>query len=116
MRYARLPQSEDTEEVSHYRDFVIVTPVGADHQIDRSLSMDELLKLSRLASHTKLPAIFSLMPINPAYKTYPLVLTDGVGNCIMQVSLPASVASGGAADHVKLAVVLLTPPKEDGGS
>lgn len=116
MRYAQLRESEDTDEISHFRDFVLVSPVLEDKQVDQVLSPDELQKLSRMASRTSKPAIFPFVPSNPAYKKLPAVLTDGVGNCIMQVSLPGKGADGSQSQPVEFALILLTPEKESGVS
>ena len=116
LRYAQLKPTDETEEVSHFRDFVMVSPVGADEHVDQVLSQEDLEKLSRLASRTAKPAIFPLVPFNPAYKQLPVVLTDGIGNCIVQVSLPGKSADGKQSQPLEFALILLTPPKESGVS
>jgi len=118
LRYAQLTPDDETQEASHgrFRDFLVVSPASADEHPDQVLSLDELQKLSRLASRSTKPAIFPLVPFNPAYKQMPVVLTDGMGNCLMQVSLPGNLSDGSKSQPLEFAVILLTPPKTTGES
>jgi len=115
MRYAQIPQDGNHMGVSEYRDFVLLSPLSADTQLDKTLSFDDLVNLSRKSAGTGHPAVISLTPPNPAYKKLPALVQDDQGNCSLQVDLRESPTSGPAQD-VKLAILLVTAPKELGGS
>jgi hypothetical protein len=115
MRYAQIPQDGNHMGVSEYRDFVLLSPLSADTQLDKTLSFDDLVNLSRKAAGTGHPAVISLAPPNPAYKKLPALLQDDQGNCSLQVDLHENPTSGTPQD-VKLAILLVTAPKESGGS
>ena len=115
MRYALIPQDGNHMGVSEYRDFVLLSPLSADTELDKVLSFDDLVNLSRKASGTGHPAVIGLAPPNPAYKKLPALVQDDQGNCSLQVDLRENPTSGAAQD-VKLAILLVTAPKESGGS
>jgi len=115
MRYALIPQDGNHMGVSEYRDFVLLSPLSADTELDKVLSFDDLVNLSRKASGTGHPAVISLAAPNPAYKKLPALVQDDQGNCSLQVDLREN-PTGGAAQDVKLAILLVTAPKESGGS
>ena len=115
MRYAQIPQDGNHMGVSEYRDFILLSPLSADTQLDKTLPFDDLVNLSRKATGTGHPAVISLGPPNPAYKKLPALLQDDQGNCSLQVDLHESPTTGSAPD-VKLAILLVTAPKESGGS
>jgi len=115
MRYAQIPQDGNHMGVSEYRDFVLLSPLSADTQLDKTLSFDDLVNLSRKAAGTGHPAVISLAPPNPAYKKLPALLQDDQGNCSLQVDLHENPTSGAPQD-VKLVILLVTAPKESGGS
>lgn len=114
MRYAQVPQDGNHMGVSQYRDFLLLIPARADTQPDKVLSFDELVKLSRLATGTGHPAVMSLVPANPNYKKLPAVVADDQGNCALQVQVHERSPAG--AQDAALAILLVTPPKEEGGS
>ncbi|HUI44317.1 MAG TPA: hypothetical protein VL523_20320 [Terriglobia bacterium] len=114
MRYAQIPQDGNHMGVSQYRDFLLLSPVGADAQVGMALSFDDLLNLSRRASGTSHPAVMSLAAANPAYKKLPAVVADDQGNCSIQALLHETSAAG--VQEMAVALVLITPAKEGGGS
>lgn len=115
MRYAQIPEDGNHMGVSQYRDFVLLSPLSADTQLDKVLAFDDLVNLSRKAAGTGHPAVISLGPANPAYKKLPALLQDDQGNCSLQVDLQENPPAGAPQD-VKLAILLVTAPKESGGS
>jgi len=114
MRYAQVPPDNDQAGSSQYQDFLLLSPMGADSQVTETLPFNQMARLSALATGTGHPALMSLVPANPAYKRLPAVVADDVGNCALQASVREE-PEGGARD-VELALLLLTPPKEEGGS
>jgi hypothetical protein len=116
MRYAQMPPDGEHKDVNPYRDFVLLSPVSVDREPDKVLGMDELLKWSRLASHGRHPAIMSLVPTAAGYKNSPAVRTDDAGTCILQVKLHAKPEKSGSPQEVTLAIIMVTPIKENGAS
>ena len=62
LRYALLPNDANHLGVAPNRDFVLLTPVGADASPDATPKPDELVELSRKATGTRHPAPLSLAP------------------------------------------------------
>ncbi len=114
MRYVQFPPDNSEIGSSQYSDFLLLSPMTADWQVTKVLSFDEVVRLSRIATGTGHPALMSLVPVNPAYKRLPAVVADDVGNCAVQASLREESEAG--PRDLKLALLLLTPPKEEGGS
>jgi hypothetical protein len=114
MRYAQIPQDGNHMGVSMYRDFLLLSPLAADTQLDKVLPFDDLVNLSRRATGTGHPAVMSLVTPNPAYKKLPAVVADDQGNCSIQASLHEKGPSG--EQNAPLTLLLVTPPKENGGS
>ena len=114
MRYAQIPQDGNHMGASQYRDFLLLSPIAADTQLDKVLSFDDLVNLSRRSTGTGHPAVMSLVSPNPAYKKLPAVVADDQGNCSIQASLHEK--GPGGDQNTPLALLLVTPPKENGGS
>jgi hypothetical protein len=86
LRYALLPQDGNHMGVNPYRDFLLLSPVAADTQIDKPLQPPDLYKLSRQASGTNHPAVMSLVPTAQG-ATFPSVGQDDQGHTLLQVKL-----------------------------
>ena len=114
MRYGQIPQDGNHMGVSQYRDFLLLSPVAADTQYDKVLSFNDLVNVSRKTTGTGHPAVFFVNPANPAYKKLPAVVADDQGNCSIQVDLHETGPSG--PEDVQFELLLVTPPKESGGS
>jgi hypothetical protein len=114
MRYGQIPQDGNHMGASQYRDFLLLSPLAADTQPDKVLAFDDLVNLSRRSTGTGHPAVMSLVTPNPAYKKLPAVVSDDQGNCSIQASLHEKGPSG--EQNAPLALLLVTPPKENGGS
>jgi hypothetical protein len=114
MRYAQVPPASDEAGSSEYQDFLLLSPMGVDSLVTQALPWDQMIRVSSAATGTGHPALMSLVPVNPAYKRLPAVVADDVGNCALQVSLREESEAG--PRDVELALLLLTPPKEEGGS
>lgn len=111
MRYVQVPAGSDEAEKAEYRDFLLLTPMAADVDVTKPLSFDEASRMSSKAAGTEHPVLMSLVPANPAYKTLPAVVADDLGNCALQAKLQDATGS-----QYVLSLLLLTPPKEEGGS
>ncbi len=115
MRYAIMPKDSEHKDVNPYRDFVVLSPVSVDRDPNKELSMEELMRSSHFASRSKHPAIMSLVPADPARKEAVAVRTDDTGGCVLQVHLHTRAAKGEMAEQA-VAIVLVTPSKENGAS
>ena len=111
MRYVQVPAGSDEADKAEYRDFLLLTPMAADVDVTKPLSFDEASRMSAKAAGTEHPVLMSLVPANPAYKTLPAVVADDLGNCALQAKLQDATGS-----QYVLSLLLLTPPKEEGGS
>jgi hypothetical protein len=117
MRYAQMPKDKEHKDVSPYRDFVILSPINLDKDYTRVLPMDELLERSRIASRSEHPAVLSLVPVKTIYKDFPGLLADDTGRCVLQVKLHLNTSTvAGKRSELPLAIVLVTPEKDEGGS
>jgi hypothetical protein len=100
LRYALLPQDGNHMGVNPYRDFLLLSPVAADTQIDKPLQPPDLYKLSRQASGTNHPAVMSLVP--PAQgASLPSLGQDDQGHTVLQLKL------GTAAGGLPIALVVV---------
>ncbi len=70
LRYARHPVDGNHMGVAPYRDFLLLAPAAADASI-APLAMTDLLNLSRKASGTGHPSVWSLIPAEGASGTAP---------------------------------------------
>ena len=100
LRYALLPQDGNHMGVNPYRDFLLLSPVAADTQIDKPLPPLDLYKLSRQASGTNHPAVMSLVPTAKG-ATFPSLGQDDQGHTLLQVKL----GTGGGNLPIALVVV-----------
>jgi hypothetical protein len=97
-------------------DFVVLSPAALDRDPARVVPRLELIRLSRMASHTKEPATMSLIEVTAARKTFPDVTTDYAGTCVLQVKLHLKPRKGGTVQDLAMAIVVLTPLVEGEGS
>ena len=116
MRYVQMPDDKAHKDVNPYRDFVLLSSVSVDRQPDRVLTMEDMLRWSRLASRSHHPAIMGLVPVDVSYKKFPGVRTDDSGSCILQVKLRLSPEKSGPPRDLTFAIVLVTPIREGGES
>lgn len=121
MRYAQISEElaekykgdqdreENNDRINPFRDFVMLSPVRADRQIDRTLTFSQMLTLSRLASERKAPALFSLVQVNPAYKDPTLLIPNDLGECALQVTLRQTVHKKGQSPAFPLSILVVVP-------
>jgi hypothetical protein len=114
MRYAA---TEDPEHKSQYKDFLVLSPVSVDRDPGKILGMDELFRMSRIASRSKNPALLSMVPVaDIGRKEFPGVRSDDAGTCIFDVKLHSKPEKGGFSEDIRAAVILVTPILENGAS
>lgn len=115
MRYGIL-QAGIGEHGPELGDFVLLSPAALDHDPARVVPASELIRLSRVASRTKEPAVMNLIEVTVARKDFPGVTTDYAGTCVMQVKLHVKPGKGAAPQDLALALVVMTPLVEGEGS
>ena len=113
LRYGRVGVDLGTGQPT---DGVVVSPASVDLHVGQSLPLDELTRISRLGSRTKNPAVMTLLPFNAAYKSFPSIVADDQGNCILQVQLQVQAAGSQKTESMPIALLLITPEREDGDS
>lgn len=114
MRYVQLEQDGDDHAVSPYRDFVILSPGWSDKDPAAMVSLDELHKRGMLTSHRDEPAVLSLVPVNPAYKTFPWPVADDRGFCTLQIRVRQQL--DGKTSEFPLGIIVVRPMWENEGS
>jgi hypothetical protein len=100
LRYALLPQDGNHMGVNPYRDFLLLSPMAADTQIDKPLPLPDLYKLSRQASGTNHPAVMSLVPTAQG-ASFPSLGQDDQGHSVLQLKL------GTAGGDLPIALVVV---------
>jgi hypothetical protein len=97
-------------------DFVLLSPAKLDRDPNRVVASSELLNLSRQASGTDQPAVLSLVAVDQNSKDFPDVLMADDGSCVLQVKLHLKPAPGLSTKELAFAIIVATPPDEEGGS
>jgi hypothetical protein len=104
LRYAQIPQNGNHMGVSTYRDFLLLSLVSADTAIDKPLSFDALVQLSRQASGTGHPAVLSLAPATET-KAAPAAFQDDQGHWVLQVQVAGKSPAG--EQNFSLGIILV---------
>ena len=91
LRYALVPQDGNHMGVSAYRDFLLLSPVAADTQLDQALTFEALAALSKKASGTNHPAVLTMIPATDA-GALPAAVHDDQGHWGLQIK--AKTAAG----------------------
>ncbi len=114
MRYGVAPENPE-ERRSSPKDFVLLSPVSVDRDPGRTIGGDDLTHMSRLASHGKQPAVLSLVPVTAGQKDVN-VRTDDTGTCVLQFRVKLILEKGESAADQAVAMVVVTPIKDNSGS
>lgn len=83
IRYGLIPQDGNHMGVNPTRDAFVLAPVSADSDPDKTLSFDDLVKASRLASGTPHPGF--LVGAAASGTTFPSIFKDDSGNIDLQM-------------------------------
>jgi len=83
LRYVLIPQNGSHMGVNPYRDAFVLAPVSADHDPDKVLSFEDLVKLGEQASGTPHPGFLVGAPVSGG--TFPSVAKDDSGNWNVQM-------------------------------
>jgi hypothetical protein len=97
LRFMLEPVNGNHQGVSPYRDFLLASPAALDTS-DATISTDDLLKLSRKASGTGHPSVWSLVPADSAPATLPGIVHQQEDSdlwiAFFQAPLPTPVKMG----------------------
>jgi|SRR5215472_219364 len=94
LRYAQLPENGNHMGVAPQRDFVLASPAAAD-QNPSTLTIDQTLALSRKATGSNHPSVWSLAPAEDHPKSLPSVFHLDDGDLwLVEFSLPLEGATG----------------------
>ena len=111
LRYALTPQDGNHMGVNPTRDFVLMSPVAQDTQVDKVLPFADLLKLSKQASGTNHPAILTMDPAGTGATSS--VVQNSQGFTVLQAQAQGKTAAGHAQLlNVAIVVVGQAPPTE----
>ena len=94
LRYAVMPSDGAHMGASEYPDFLLVVPVADDPNPDAVFPFAGLVDLSRKATGTRHPGVFSLT--RPSGTTIPSVTTNDQGHVVLQFKTIALVVKGHA--------------------
>ncbi len=68
MRYSYFPQNGDHQGVAPQRDFILLTPIAVDTDLGKNPDFDALMEMSRKASGTPHPSVFSFWKEEEEFK------------------------------------------------
>lgn len=114
MRYGVGPENPE-EKQSPAKAFLLLSPVSVDRDPAKGLSPDDLNHMSRMASHGKQPAVLNLVPVTQGQKE-PGVRTDDSGTCVLQFKVKLSGEKDATTKDQPMAMVVVTPIKDNSGS
>jgi hypothetical protein len=111
LRYGQTPQDGNHMGVNPTRDFLVMSPVAQDTNLSATFSLQDLVKLSKVASGTNHPAILELDPQGSG--AAPSLTQDGEGYTVLSAQAEGKTAAG-AAQPLNIAVVVVgeAPPTE----
>jgi hypothetical protein len=92
LRFMLEPVNGNHQGVSPYRDFLLAVPAALDTS-DATIPTDDLLKLSRKASGTGHPSVWSLIPADSAPATLPAIAHQQEDADLWVVYFPAPLAT-----------------------
>ena len=86
MRFVLIPQDGAHMGVFQTRDSIVLSPASADTAVEKNLSFDEMVALSRQASGTPHPAFLVMSAVYDS-QNLPAVAKDDLGNWDLQLKL-----------------------------
>ncbi len=89
LRYALIPQDGAHMGVYQSRDSLVMTPAGADTDLDKDLSFEEMVKLSRMVSGTPHPGFLVMGEVQDGQE-FPSVVEDYSGYINLQMKVPGT--------------------------
>ncbi len=114
MRYAVLPAGTG-EHGPEAGDFVVLSPIALDQDPERTLSLDELVRLGKLVSQGEEAARMQLVRSETTKNSLPQVTMDNSGIGTVHFKLHLAGTKGVSAQELELSLLVVTP-KPDLGS
>lgn len=111
LRYGQTPQDGNHMGVNPTRDFLVMSPVGQDTNLSATYSLQDLVKMSKLASGTNHPAILEMDP--PGSGASASVTQNSLGYTVLSAQAQSKTAAGQAQPlNISIVVVGQAPPTE----
>jgi len=114
MRYAVLSGIKENDPAPD--EFLVLSPVTLDRDLQRVLPIDQIVRQSRVASRTKQPAVMGLVPADRSPRNLPRLRMDQDGTCVLHVKLLLQAKGNGSPQELPLAMVVVNPIQEAEGS
>ncbi len=115
MRYAML-QAGIGEHGPRSGDFVVLSPIALDANPTRLLSMDEMVRLGKAASHGDQPARIQLVKVDDFGSSLPEIVTDQDGGGTLHFELKLARTNAAPGEDLKMALLVVRPKPDLGGS
>ena len=115
MRYAVL-QAGIGEHGPRSGDFVVLSPIALDANPTRLLSIDEMVRLGKAASHGDQPARIQLVKVDEFGSSLPEVVTDQDGGGTLHFELKLARSNAAPGEDLKIALLVIRPKPDLGGS
>jgi hypothetical protein len=91
LRYALHPVDGNHMGISPYRDFILLTPVAEDQNVEAQFKFEELVKLSAKTTGTKHPAMWSLVSADA--KTFPSLSENEHSHLVLTAKVKTSAGA-----------------------
>jgi hypothetical protein len=115
MRYAVMPAGIG-ENGPLSGDFVVLSPIAQDRDPGRTLRLDEMVRLGKLTSQGDEAARMQLMRAESSKNPLPGITVDDAGAGTLHFKLRLTRAKGAPAQELELALLVVTPKPDLGGS
>lgn len=117
LRYAQPARGkkEEEDDLGPFRDFVVLTSVEEDRDPRQSLA-HQLPPATKKHAEKHSLALIRLVPPNLAYDQVPSLINDDGGQSVLQTKISVTAPAPKNSLEVPIAIVLITPRKEAGGS
>jgi hypothetical protein len=115
MRYAVM-QAGIGENGPLSGDFVVLSPIALDYDPAKILTVEEMVRLGKVASRGEEPARIQLVKVGDISKTLPEVVTDENGGGTLHFKLKLNRASASHVQELTMALLVVRPKPDLGGS
>jgi hypothetical protein len=115
MRYAVM-QAGIGENGPLSGDFVVLSPIALDNDPAKTLTVEDMVRLGKSASHSDEPARIQLVKVEDVGKTLPEVVTDQNGGGTLHFKLKLSPTSESRIEELTMALLVVRPKPDLGGS
>lgn len=115
MRYAVLPAGIG-ENGPQPGDFVVLSSIRLDADSAQILSLDEMVRLGKMASHGDEAARMQLVQVENSKASLPEITTDDSGAGTLHFKLHLTRQNGVPSQEIELALLVVTPKPDIEGS